>query len=732
LLATTGVCLCASGLHGLLRTQGPLPALAEAGVRVRLVGAVTSDPRTIPGRTARGDDLVLVRLSVESVEGRGRRSGARGRVLVFGGRDWLAAGWGQRVEARGRLAPSRPGDDVVATLDARGPPRMVRRAGPVARAADRLRAGLRRACEDLPADERGLLPGLVVGDTSQQPAELGTAMKATGLTHLAAVSGTNITIVCAVALGVARLAGLGRRLRSVLAGLVLVGFVVLARPEPSVLRAAVMGGLALVGLLTARSRAATPALAVAVVLLLAHDPWLARSYGFALSVLATAGLLLFARPWSRALGRWLPGPVALALAVPAAAQVACGPVLVLLAGRISLVALPANLLCEPLVAPATVLGLTAALVSPASPGLAAVIAHVAGWPCAMIAWTARELAALPLGQLPWPGGAVGALALAALTLVVVLGLPSLARRARDRPREAAALACGLLALGAALTAPVPGRATWPPAGWVLVACDVGQGDALVLASGSGRAVLVDAGPDPAAVDGCLRRLGVRALDAVVLTHFHADHVDGLAGALRGRRAGELLVTLVDDPPERARDVRQLARAEGVRVRTPAVGAMGGAGSVQWVVLAPQRVIHDGSVPNNASIVLLVRSHGLRLLLLGDVEPAAARLVARRLRETPGGEHVDVLKVAHHGSALQDPGLLAWAAPRLALVSVGADNDYGHPAPSTLQLLAALGAVVGRTDRDGDLAVVATRNGPRLFVSGSRPHPSPTGRRGRPS
>jgi len=717
-LAATAMCLSASGLQGSLRASGRLPALAAAGATVRLLGTVVGDPQAVAGSSSRHREVVLVRLKVQGVEGRGLRSEARGRVLVFGDRDWLQASWGQGIEARGRLAPARPGDDVVATLDARGPPRLIRGAGRVVRAAERLRAGLRLACKGLPPDARGLLPGLVVGDTSAQPADLGQDMKITGLTHLAAVSGTNITIVCGVALAMSRGAGLGRRLRLLAAGTVLVGFVIVARPEPSVLRAAVMGGLGMLALAGARRRAALPALSTAVVVLLVADPWLARSYGFALSVLATAGILLRAGPWSRSLRRWLPQPLAVALAVPLAAQVACAPVLVLLSGQISLVAVPANLLCEPLVAPATVLGLAAAVISLVTPALASVPAHVAGWACTAIAATAHRLAEVPGGQVPWLGGGSGAAALAAVTVAAAVAVPLLVRRASGRAALGVAVAGGL-ALTTAARIPLPGSPAWPPPAWVLVACDVGQGDALVLATAPGHAVLVDAGPDADLVDRCLRSLHVRALDSIVLTHFHADHVDGLPGALRGRRAAELVVTLVDDPPAQARAVRRLAAVAGVPLRTVRAGERGTVGGVDWLVLGPERVIRDGSVPNNASIVLLVRSHGLRLLLLGDVEPAAARVVARRLAAAPGGTRVDVLKVAHHGSALQDPALVAAARPRLALISVGAGNDYGHPGPATLRLLAGVGAVVGRTDLEGALAVLADRSGTLLVRSGPR-------------
>ncbi|GAA4359082.1 ComEC/Rec2 family competence protein [Angustibacter luteus] len=725
-----GLVLASSGLQAWARDSGGVRALAQDGATVVVEGVVASDPRTLPAR-GHQPPMVMLRVSARSLAGRGAGRSVRARVLVFADQRWSGLRWGQQVRLRGRLGPSPTADDVVATLTARGPPEVTRAASSLDRRVEAVRAGLRRAVEPLPVDARGLLPGLVDGDTSQQPEDLAEAMRTTGLTHLSAVSGTNVSIVCAMALALARGIGLGRRTRLVAAGVLLAGFVLLARPEPSVLRAAVMGAIGLLAVGTSRRRAALPALSTAVVVLLVLDPWLARSFGFALSVLATLGLLLFATRWGRAWSRRLPGPLArplaTALAVPVAAQVTCTPLIVLLSGRVSLVAVPANLLAEPCVAPATVIGVAAAVVSPVSPWVAALLARVGGLPCQAIGWIARSLAEVPGGQLPWPDAAPAAVLLAVLLGAAVFLGPVLARRRRSLLVAAATVTVGvLLAVVRPSLPPRPGAGVWPPPGWVLVACDVGQGDALVLATGPGRGVLVDAGPDPDAVDDCLRDLAIRQLDTVVLTHFHADHVDGLAGAIRGRRVGQVVVTIVDDPPEQARRVRALAGRAGIDVRTVVDGETGRDGPLSWQVLWPGRVVHDGSVPNNASIVLRASAGGLSLLLLGDVEPAAARAVAVRARQAPGGPQVDVLKVAHHGSAQQDAGLIADARPRLALVSVGEGNDYGHPAPSLLRLLAEQGTVLARTDRQGDLAVVVRDGGLALSTSGPHRH-EPRGR-----
>ncbi|MFF7376107.1 ComEC/Rec2 family competence protein [Streptomyces massasporeus] len=765
LLLCVAAAAASAGLHGADLRRGPVPVLAREYATVTAEVELTSDPRLTRPRV-RGDHVAPTAVLIDADVRRLQTAGGtavttRTPVLVIvdvdgappgrvaGGRGrspWLGLLPSTRLRVSARLAPAMTGGDRVAAVlrvRDRGEPDVVGEPSGPQRLAGRLRAGLREATDGLPADPRALLPGLVVGDTSRITPDLEEAFKETDLTHTLAVSGANFTILLALLLGPPGLAqhverrglaprlGISLRGTAVLGGVLSLGFVIVCRPDPSVVRAAACGAVALLALATGRRRSMIPALATAVLLLVLYDPWLARSYGFLLSVVATGALLTLAPRWSAGLRRrGVPPRLAEALGAAAAAQALCAPVVAVLSARVSLVAVPCNLLAEFAIAPATVLGFAALATAPVAMPVAEALAWCAHWPAGWIARIARAGAALPGGGMDWPGSWAGAALLLAATLGVVL----VGRRLLGHPWWCAA--CGLLLALVVVQPPPLTRAVtgWPPPGWRLVMCDVGQGDAMVLAAGEGTGVVVDAGPDPQLVDHCLRSLGISRVPLVVLTHFHADHVAGLPGVLRGRAVGAIETTGFEEPADQAAFVRRLAAERRIPVTRAAAGEQRRTGELSWQVVwpppdpspspppdsppwtppqtplgalpaHPPAPVHPPvpEGPNDASVAMLVRTAGLRLLLLGDLEPPAQRALAR----SPAAEAlegVDVLKVAHHGSAYQDPGLIRRAAPRLALISCGEDNSYGHPAPGTVAALRAGGAAVLRTDRDGALAV----------------------------
>ncbi len=700
LAAVSLVCL-AGAAHVARDRAGPVVGWAADGAVVSVVATVTTEPRTI-GRGDEREPLVVLDLRLERVTARGTTVGTVTPVVVMAGagEGWEDLRWRSTVRAAGRLRAAEPGGRAVAVLVPRGLPVTTAPPGRVLGATDHVRDRFRTAVDPLPADARGLVPGLVIGDTSLTPPDLTEDMRATGMTHLSAVSGSNVALVTGALAVLVGAAGVPLRWRTPLVLVGLVGFVLLCRPEPSVLRAAVMGSVGLLALSSARRRVSLPALGAAVLGLLCVDPWLARSYGFALSTLATLGLVVWSRPWGDAIASRLPRRARLvgdAVAVPLAAQVACAPVIVLLQGSITTVAVLANLLAAPLVAPTTVLGVVAAVLSPLSVLLATVVAWGAALPAWLLGRIARVGADLPYGTVDWVDGAPGASLLAGLTVALLVTGPWWRAQLARRPW------CGWALLGgvAGLVWPSPALAGWPPPGWVVVGCDVGQGDAFVVRTGEASALVVDTGPDPEPVARCLRDLGVDRVEGLVLTHFHSDHVGGVSGVLDAASVGTTYVTSVRDPPEvAAATLEEVHRHQVPTVELTAGDRLLVGEAVVEVVSPGVRPLAGGSPANNASLVLDVTVGATRMLLTGDIEPEAARAVRRAVE----GRDYDVLKVAHHGSAAQDPHLVTGTRAEVALIGVGAGNTFGHPAPRALDLLRDAGMVVLRTDTDGDVAV----------------------------
>lgn len=679
--------------------DGPLQTLARQDAQVTAEFTVASDPELLAGTGVAGPERVEFNADAESVQTDAGRWQVSGTLFVLGSADgWTGVLPGQRVRVSGTLQPSRDAGSDGAALFVVQPPQLLGRPPWYQRAAGSVRADLRRAATVLPPDEQGLLPGLVDGDTSQLDPVLLDRFRTAGLTHLVAVSGTNLAILLGLVLFVLRRARVRPLLCALAGAVVLVAFVVVARPSPSVLRAAVMGAIALVSLATGRPRQAVPALAAAVLVLLVWQPQLAVDPSFAMSALATGALLLIAPGWVEALRRrHVPVLLAEALAVAAAAHLVTMPIIAAMSGKVSLVAIPANVLAEPAVPVATVFGFAAALVATFWPAGGQGLAWVAGWPCRWLVAVADRLGGLHGATVAWPGGSAGALALLAGTLVLLV----LARR---RAFWRAGLAVGLVIL--VVRIPVSTLATsWPPPGWIMVACDVGQGDALVLSAGPHTAVEIDSGPDPVPIDRCLDDLGITRIPLLVFSHYHLDHVGGLAGTLHDRTVDRVITGPLAAPASGVELVHKLLAPRGLTVEVPPVGATFDVGQVHLQVLAPPAAFHDThSDPNNSSLVLLATIGDVRILLPGDAEIEAQQAMLAAHVDL----HADVLKVPHHGSAYSDPAFLAAVGTRVAVISVGKHNDYGHPAPSLLADLARLALPVHRTDLDGDVAIVGPR------------------------
>jgi competence protein ComEC len=325
---------------------------------------------------------------------------------------------GQPMQFTARITRPARRDLTVAALNAAGPPTMGT-AGAVQSAAHGVRSRFAALVRDtLPGEQAVMLPALVLGDTSAVPGDTGRDFRAAGMTHLMAVSGANVTIVCAAVLFSARL--VGPRAAVALAALALVAFVIVVQPTASVLRAAVMGAITLAGMLTSRRRQAIPALAASVLLLLAVAPTLAVDVGFALSVLATAALIVVAPVWSRRLvAKGWPKPLADALAVAWAAQVVTAPLVAAISGRFSVIAALANLVVAAVIAPNTVLGNAAAALCTIWPAAARLLIRFTGPELWWVNGVAHWAAAMPGATVPVPEGVPGTLIVGGVTVLAV-------------------------------------------------------------------------------------------------------------------------------------------------------------------------------------------------------------------------------------------------------------------------------------------------------------------------
>ncbi len=696
--------------------------------RLSVSGRVAEEPRPRGERQQLVlDDLVLAAQGSEPRQ-------VRGRLLTWLPRA-VTASAGNRLSFEGELETPRDFEGfayreylarqgIGAVSSAFRAEAVAGSGGPLADPLSGLRGTLLRGLNAVvPEPEAALGAGILLGVRAGIAPEVSDAFATAGLTHVVAISGWNIAIVAALAGGMTRpllrLRG-GRWLAVGTACLAVTGYVLLTGASPSVMRAALMAGaLVLARLGGSRAHAVGALMAAALVMLLAAPPVL-WDVGFQLSALATAGLIWFAGGLERLFGRW-PALVREPVALTLAAQLTTLPVILVNFERLSLVSPAANVLVMPLVPVVMACGAAAAVAGALGEAL-----RIAGLTDAL-AWAAGGAAWLYLRLMILSGQLAASVPLAALDTSVPawtvaawypmlllahrrlpagaqpadLPVPGLGRVARPLP-----VGVATLAVLAALTI-----ASRPDGRLHLLMLDVGQGDAILVRAPSGATLLIDGGPDP---DLAARRLGEalpfwqREIDVVLLTHPHEDHVAGLVPALERFRVGLVLEPgRPYDNPTYPRFLA-LAAAEGGHFELARAGMR--------VPLGPDTVLTilfptdaDASAPlpdgdiNNASVVALLERGGFRALLTGDAEAPVERLLLERGVLEP----VDVLKVGHHGSdSSTGPQLLAALRPRLALISTGMGNEYGHPHAVTLDHLAEIpGLQVLRSDRDGSIEIV---------------------------
>lgn len=427
-----------------------------------------------------------------------------------------------------------------------------------------VRKGLREASKSEP-----LIPGMVLGDTSLQSAEFNVAMRRSGLTHLTAVSGANFAIISSFLLWLMQFPIRRIQARLFVTSIFLIAFIGLVRPSPSVLRAAAMAAVVIFAKSHRTQSHSIPSLGFAIAIVVIADPWQSRDPGFALSVLATAGLLLIAPKLKLPKG----------LAEPIAATILCSPIIVALSGYLSLTSILANVLAAPLVAPVTILGFIAALIPPLAP----ILITLAKVPAGLITKIAFKAADFPVIQLK-----------SALLILLFAALLFIGRR--------------YLILILPLLLLVTYLQRWPNNDWQIANCDVGQGDALVLKVAPKSAVVIDTGPEPKLMDQCLKSLSINQIPLLIITHPHADHIGGLSGAIHNRKVGKVL--------------QQATRGEVLQVA-----------DMRIEILWPDGANHvfanngeEGSAINNQSIVAVITTPSYKLLATGDAEPDVQSLI----------------------------------------------------------------------------------------------------------
>ena len=671
---------------------------SEVSVTVSLRETFTPGARSLSVTIHRVDDHAI--------------AGAGIGALAVGAQLGERTPYGSTAQFRGYLQRGDRWDNESWTLLVRGEPERVEPPGWFLSGSDSLRKGLLERSQALEGDGGRLLPGLAIGDTSAVDRGLVQAMRDTSLSHLVAVSGANCAIVVGIVVGVISVFRGGLWAQLVGGTLALAGFVVLVTPEPSIVRASIMAVIVLVFLALNKPLKGIPVLGLTVLIILAVNPWMALDFAFALSVLASGGILLLVGPLSDLLGTIAPRWLAVVLAIPIAAQVACQPALILLNPVVPVWSVVANALAAPAAPIATILGMLVSLLGPFIPLAADALAWLAWWPSAFVAFVGRFFASFSLVSIPFAPGLPGVLLMAGVAYggvaAVLLKHPS-HRLWRRLSGTLMSVSLAIVVLGYQVPGIIASASV--PKNWVIAQCDVGQGDALLVRT-AGRNILIDTGKYPEKLSSCLRFLGVDHVDLAIISHFDADHV-GAWPVIADRVKQVWMGPILEREHE---EIASALESAGATVLQVSAGTHLEVGDYRLRVLWPpsQSFVEPG---NDSSVVIALEGGPgcegcISAVFLGDLGEQAQRILMGREDFEPVG----LVKVSHHGSRDQFEGLYRALAADVGLIGVGEENTYGHPTSGALGILEAAGTTPLRSDLRGIVTVSSSASGELIIWS----------------
>jgi competence protein ComEC len=697
-------------------SQSLIAKIAIENQSVAVVGTVVSDSKITAARVSGArinQKSINFLMRVSSVTVAGKVSKVRIPVRVYS-RSKLTYYPGEVIKVNGKLGLTK--ERRVSAALSSNKIQILSYGNFLDRGTTQIRSKFRAELARHGSDSAALIPGVVLGDTSLQSSEFTNLMRRVGLTHITAVSGANLAIVTGFILWISQWLLKSRRKRIFISVFFLIGFIFLVRASPSVLRAAVMAAVLLFAKSEGERRQSVPALGAAISLLLLVDPFQGVDAGFALSVLATSGIIFLNQPISKFLQLKLPKFLAEPLAIPIAATTLCTPVIVALSGQISLTSIPVNAVVAPAIAPLTIIGFVAALIISVLPNIATFLLNFALPIAWFITWVAQLGGKAPVLKLTsgFQGWGISA---GLITLVVFILI-------KFRKRWKFFVAIGFLPI---LFLQSPWYAGgFPGKNWRVLQCDVGQGDAMLIRTAANSAIVVDVGPDPNLIDLCLRSAGVTQIDLLVLSHFHADHVAGLSGALRNRKVMSVWINQSELPDFEYRETILLLKDLPIKkVKSGDRSELNSKyGKIVAAVLWPkdsssgsdtQSLGGEGSAINNGSIAIEFDLAGVTVFAAGDLEPEPQTALLQR-----GALHrVTILKMFHHGSKYQDFAALKKLSPAITLISVGSGNSYGHPALKTLDSLDQIGSKTFRSDLAGAISLAWSYDSQHRMVLSSR-------------